>query len=249
MEISKSIDYNMNFIINKYNLDSLNDLFKKNNILISFSIDLSDNTSISKCDLDDLLKLSNTKERQIKRISIRGNSKDNLYIILNLRETQYCESVSLYISGDETKVVYMKEKVEDWINSIKPWYSIKFILEFDSYFLKFIFLLIGLALAAGIIYLLSKGLSTEIQTNKNSQTVKELLINNLGGYLLGAFPFLILFIFNKIRLIMFPIAIFEIGNGIERKEKIEKIRSLFGWGFIASIIVTIIGIVLDKSFT
>jgi hypothetical protein len=175
---------------------------------ITISVDCVDGKSMSFNSVDELVAYPNRKKSQFETIELSNgyDSKTNLSVTFGNREYR---SISYRITAEEDKVDYYSVKIEDFILSLKQWYS------FLNYHTSFFLVTVTLALSVG--YLLNSFFNLNDQANM-------LLIIILG--------FLISRLYDLIKNLIFPVALFKLGDGIERVEKKLRNQNFFIFGIL-----------------
>lgn len=134
MEVTKNKDISIGYFLNEKKLIELESILKEVSTEIQYSASCIDGTSIDFSDLGELINYQNRKEKQYKQITISNDHKSSIRISLSFSNRDF-EPISYRISGDERNVDYYSRKIEDFIMSLKQWYSFLAVPPFWFYFL------------------------------------------------------------------------------------------------------------------
>lgn len=182
--------------------------------IIKYSVDCIDGTTIEFSSLDDLLKFPNRKEKQYNKIEIRNPYTDDINISVRFSSREY-SSISYRISADERIVDYYSGKIEGLLMSTKQWYGF-----FHNSFFGFLF---SIGLTCIIVYLLA---------------LYGFLTENLFFIAMVTIGVLLFFLYDKINKILFPVASFELGDGIDRVKRNASIRNIVLVSVFLSILIS-----------
>jgi hypothetical protein len=215
MEVSKSKDYRMTFLINERKLRELEDIILEVSEKIEYKVYCIDGTTMTFENLEKFIKYPNRKEKQYREIEISNNYTSPVRISVTLANTEF-RSVSYRVTADEKTVDYYSSKIEGYLLSLKQWYS------FLGNPTMFVSLGTFSLFYLGVIFLL--------MWNNVIESVSSL-------YVSLPVALLVAFIYDKTRNFLFPVATFELGDGIERARNRNFIRNLILVGIVLSGIV------------
>src|SRR6266436_4358898 len=202
MKTSKQISRGIAFVLNGEALESLVEMLSKFSNSLEFKVALSDATKVYPETLHELVKLPNPEHRQINEITIENDYKSQVRVEITLGGSSDYHSLWLSLVGDEADVLFLDHKIEDWLATIRQWYSW---LAFSSY-AKF---MLGVA-----VYLIAAVLVFGRQVLPHFLPKTQLNFDILG--LIGAGLMLGTWVVPIILRKLFPGAIFSIGAGTAR---------------------------------
>ncbi|WP_338656288.1 hypothetical protein V6B14_08565 [Sporosarcina psychrophila] len=182
--------------------------------VVSYSAELSDGATKTFTDLEDLISYQNYKNNQIISIRLSHSIGLDNYISLTFSSSQYIPIRYSIKTTEERDYVYYDEKIMGFIQSLKTKFS--FFAISNAYVMVAIIVITELL----ILMLLTK---TEIDMENEFSIISILMILT--------FPFV--YIVEKFKKKILPIAEFKIGDGVKRAEHRSWIRNSL---FIALII-------------
>ncbi|MFV8830574.1 hypothetical protein [Alkalihalobacterium sp. APHAB7] len=221
MEVTKNKDISIGYVINERKLIEIDSIFKEVSSDIEYSVSCLDGTSINFNSLDELISYPNRKEKQYTSISISNNYSSSIRISLTLSNRQY-STISYRVNGDEKEVDFYARKIEEVIYSLRQWYSF---LSVPSFVVHVLFISIFSIIAA--LLLSSFGILTA----------------DTSIYIALPITIVNTFIYDKVRQNLFPVATFELGDGIDR----AKFKNTLRAGILVSIFLTgIVGYLVNQ---
>jgi hypothetical protein len=209
LEVTKRKEYKISYLIDERKLRELANIFMTVSDKITLSVDCVDGKSINFNSVDELVAYPNRKKSRYETIEISNSYSSEIKLSITFGNREF-RSVSYRITAEEDKVDYYSGKIEDFIFSLKQWHNFLYH--------EFIFFLMVIMFSLGTGYLI--GLY-------RYNTITNLVFTSLS---IMAYMFLISFI----RKILFPIASFKLGDGIERVEKNKSIQSYVITGIFVS---------------
>jgi hypothetical protein len=215
MEVSKSKDYRMTFSINERKLRELENIMIEVSEKIDYRVYCIDGTTMTFEKLDDFIKYPNRKEKQYRQIEISNNYGSPVRISVTLVNSEY-RSASYRVTADERTVDYYSSKIEGFLMSLKQWYSN----------LGAPTMLVSLVTFA-ILYTAILLLLIAINVIESASSL----------YVSLPIALLILFTYDKTRYYLFPVATFELGDGIDRAKNRNFVRNLILVGIVLSGVV------------
>lgn len=213
METIKSKEYKIAYLINDRKLKELETIINEFTNEIKYKIKCTDGSEIKFESIENLLEFPNRKNRQYKEIEIYTPYGSSEQIIVTLSSSAF-SPMRYVIRGNENTVEYYSNKIEGFLQSLSRWYSIIGVNNTVS--LLLVMIISGLIMFATI---------TAININDNFIIIYFFLI----------FP--MLFLLDKSRLYIFPVASFELKDGIERTKLKDSLRNLVLVGIVLSAIV------------
>lgn len=201
--------------------------------LIEFTMTCSDDSKIECSSIDDVFAFANIKTRAITSISLVTPWGKRPQINVRFRSEKY-RPVEYDVKGNDKEVYYFSGKLDEAISSLRQWYSkIAFV---DIYLLLSLSLFIAYLLLIGFLMLVGK------------ISIKQIVPKSFTG--IELLPVLaIIFLdrlLNFLRVRIFPVAIFLIGDGIKRYKNILFWRRTVGVSFLLSILASLIASWLTK---
>ncbi|MEH7343700.1 hypothetical protein V7122_07470 [Bacillus sp. JJ1532] len=220
MEVSKTRNFKLAYLINERKLRELDSIIKEVSDEIEYEVSCIDGTSIKFTTLEDLINYPNRKEKQYKEIEVRTSYRSSrpVRIHVNFMSYQYADSIRFRISGDERNVDYQAGRIEGFINSLKQWYSF---LAVNNIISTFIVVFIAQLIPVAIMYSLG-------------------ILNKFHSlWWIGFITAMIaIFVYDKVKVYLFPISAFELGDGIDRIKNLNFVRNLILVGIFLTIVLT-----------
>ncbi len=180
-------------------------------------------------DLDSLLAYENMKGKEITSISFisygKGDySERNVYLTFDSGEIT---NIYINMDGPERDMTEFNEKLNERLESARPWYSFISKLDFIP-----VLSILYLSLMAIIITMSLIGI-IKVVASERSETSKSI------GYFIGAIPFIVGVLFNRIKSKIFPSSSFAINQGQKRYHNLESFRLVILGGLFVSIIASL----------
>lgn len=206
--------------------DDISKIWKKLesfNKLVTASVSFNDSIVRNVDLLSELLSFENSKNRKILRIELQAVSSDRKNITRVCFDNDQYNTVSISSSGDDEVVSKVAHDISEIVNGLRPWYSQ--ICRIDIGLLLTSLLTVGFLIAT---------LMTPEPEKKRVLTFLETakLIGFTALFLLSMYYIHKAISFLKIKI--FPIATFSIGQGLQQYKLHENIR----WGVIIAFIVS-----------
>lgn len=209
-----SNDHDIAFVIDKSQIEKLHALFSKEFNEVTITIRCADKV-IRKYDiLDEFLKFENATNKKIRFLEIEGAATGK-FATLSLNAATERKPISLAIRGSDDFVAVFKEKLEDIITGLKPWYSAVAMANIVTIMVAILCVAIVscLLFIGGFIFI--KG----IPKIGGDETFH--FEDILFGGLLGLAPQTLGYVLNIIKRIVFPVAFFKLGQQVQVFESIE----------------------------
>lgn len=204
---------------------------------VKLTVRLSDGTSQSDVSIDAFGNYLNTTARQIEMIEMRARNQEHSTSIELRKLSGFGDSVRVYASGPESRVLWITSQIEGWVDSITPWYSRLALMDFVMFMLTSIMCAYGLLVLYVVILVLRGGLDTTYPDSPD--TGRTLLFQMLAQWL-----WLVAVIIgaglNLIRAHMFPSTVFNVGAGAYALRKADFLQKTVGVALIVSIVASLI---------
>ncbi|WP_197492621.1 hypothetical protein, partial [Methylomonas methanica] len=181
--------------------------------------------------IDELKKFNNSKRAAITELSIvaRDENRSQRFSISLSNDEQRNARISL--EAEEAIAIKINDAYEDFLDSVRPWYS--WVARADWYLVVFgIWMLIQFG-SIGI--LMFKATSISFTWPTDGIPAKELL----KSFLVGLTPLFIGIAMNRVRDKFFPTGTFAFGDGENRHQHNEVIRTVLIAAFAVSVVSSI----------
>jgi hypothetical protein len=197
----------------------------------SISAACADRLDRAFADLHELKKFSNSKRAAIVELSIVARDEARLQRFSISLNTDERRNVRVSLEADEAIAIKVNDLYEDFLDSVRPWYS--WIARADWYLVVFgIWMLIQLG-SIGILML--KATSISFTWSADGIPTKDLL----KSFLVGLWPLFIGIAMNHVRNKFFPTGTFAFGDGENRHQHNEVIRTVLIAAFAVSIVSSV----------
>ncbi len=239
MNTSKDTSLRQAFVLTERDVSKLYDALTEFSPDITIEIKCADGLNRKMSNLDDLLKFENPLTREIRELVLVGRTDryDRSARIRFMNEDY--SNIWLSLEGPEDAVVKFNSFLEDLIPNLKPWYSR--IARLDFIFTGLILLL---AAFLGLLIFAATGLIA------NAKSSEPDLKTTAIGWLLMAGILIVLFaggwLLNRWRKIVFPVAVFALGQGQKRHAEKEWLRSTVIVGFLVSLAAGIVLLLVTR---
>jgi len=220
------------FVLNSVSVSKIWELFESAGLEVEATLECADGISRKVKLLSEIVGYDNARRAQITVFRLTGYSYELKSFSTVTMGGSHSTTVSFSLNGEAALVADMRIKLMDIIDGMKPWFDI--IARFD-----FVGVVIALLTAVGVYYSL-------LGSNEPKAVVAPSQAFYATCLIIGFFCALILLAwgFKKLRHKVFPLAVFEIGQGIKREEVADKIR----WSVIVALCVGVLGSFLFKPF-
>lgn len=236
MKIKKNKELRLGFVVDSSALGRLESILGSADNKMELSVYLADGTSYEFNNIKDVLNLQNSKNRPIKRIHVETFFQDGARATVSFRDHDLLDTIEYNLTGEEKDVLYLADKLDEWIGSIKPWYSRIATVDFVLFlFGSIVVVFAAMILITGIVMLIRGDFFTPVSESDEG-------LPTGTGFMIIFFFVLssgIAMLANIIRSKIFPVAIFAIGDGVQRHRQLERWREMVGGGFILSILASI----------
>lgn len=232
MQISRTERETEVFVLKWADIEKLLGSVARHLPVISISASCTDRLDRAFADIEELKEFSNSQRTAISELRIVAHD-DNLLqrfsIALNNDERH---NVRITLDAAETTAIYVNDFYQDFLDSVRPWYSL--IARADLYLL---FLSVVLLIPFGwFMIVLLKGETISVVWPKEGETVKAVL----ESIFLGLIPLFIGVLLNRFRSKYFPTGTFAFGDGENRHNRNEVFRTVFIAAFVVSIVSSLV---------
>ncbi|EJW14872.1 hypothetical protein M5X02_29340 [Paenibacillus alvei] len=196
---------------------------------LEYSIYCADSSTRRFSNLSELFEYTNPKNREIIQMNIETawDSRD-VRIEVEFTRNQN-RPITITVRGEDKDVIYYSQKIEDEVRSFKLWYSR---IRFIDFTLLYIIAMV-ISFFAMLAYVAFFGIKTSTDASSDNSSLTYLALTGLF-----LFTVLLEWIKNK----TFPVALYDVGEGIARNKVLEKVR-YFVFGSIA--IPVILGVIVN----
>lgn len=191
---------------------------------VDWFISLTDGSSLYTTDLAEVFAIPNTPARAIRRIRCNAASstpdrKEVDVTFRNFGATIGTGSIIYEITGDDKSVVYLSDKLEDFLLSQRQWYTV-LRRTVSSWLLQSLFMF----------------LVTLIVSNKLSAVSKHMPISLFITLGIVAEGILVVLLDYLIKYLC-PVSCFVLGKGKQRYQSLVQMRAVAGVGVILAVVV------------
>jgi hypothetical protein len=249
-EASKTRSLKIAFVVNADHLRSLDKLLGKISEHLEYTVGFSDGTNVHYNDVEDIIKLPNSKEHSITSLiagtpeaitlddirympgkgqvgvpstKVAVTPPSTAYVTLRKSNPAESPSVEYTLSGTQRNVVYLGAQLDDWVAAIRQWHS-----AFEAAGAVFGFIALVAPLAAWV-YVFQFLFPAAVRT---LSWVKVLVVVLLYVAEFGIFK-------------AFPRGTFAIGRGVTSHDFIIWVRR----GVLAALVLSIVARVLANLIT
>lgn len=232
MHISRSDRETSVFVLKWSDIEKLLRAIGKFLPVISISAACADHLDRAFADIEELKRFSNSKRAAIVELSFVARDEARSQRFSISFNTDERRNVRVSLEADEATAIKINDFYEDFLDSIRPWYS--WIARADWYLLVFgIWMLIQLG-AIGILML--KATSISFTWPKDGIPTSALL----KSFLIGLSPLFIGAAMNRVRSKFFPTGTFAFADGENRYHRNEVIRTVLIAAFAVSIVSSVV---------
>jgi hypothetical protein len=237
VQASKQISPNVVCVVNEGSVSELNAAvrdFLRANATVEYAVKCSDGTTRRFDDVAGLKRYENSRRAAIIQLSISGRSDDaQRYVTVDLgKRYAWDTAASISVSGNGPAVESAVEKLQDILESMRPWYATLSRIDFVKILFLAWCLMVGLAFAYVAVYR-RWGDVRWGESIFELRAVYPVLLTYCVAYSL-----------NLLRSRIFPVCVFALGQGKRRHERAEYLRGgvvlAFLVGVAASAVVSII---------
>lgn len=229
MDVRYSEELSQAFVVSPTDLKKLVELLQKRIGKVDISADCIDKIEREFDTIKDLIAYENSKSKRICRIhlSARSDNYSKSAAIVFRDPSWLISGVSINVNGREDVVSRLKEEIRDIVAGMRPWYDVFARIDLGTIIsIGFLILLVVLS-----IFILFEWIPVSDSTSSDSDNAKGsafsivfLVITSLG-----------LWGFYRLRRILFPRAVFTIGQGESRFRILETVH----WGVVIAFFVSL----------
>lgn len=199
---------------------------------ISFELECRDRLKRQFENLEELLTFENPPKKDIKtlRLTARSNKRE-IWIWLKL-DKDARSNILIHIEADEVATTTLSECLDERLAAMKPWYGrIAKMQLYKLYTLLTAFL--GLMLGSILVFAVAFG---KISFADPSNAIGALAL----GALIGLTVLILLTFLDRLKLSLFPMGAFTIGQGAKRHKNKELVRTSVVIAFFVSLAASIV---------
>ena len=191
-----------------------------------YQVMLKDGREFTAKSLDELFKISDLKVRHIRRLEIATDWREILRASLTLQRDRKLPALAYDLVGEERSVVQVAEALDDWMKSVRAWYSrlatmdwmIMLVSTWLTVVLAVSLVALVLSYRAPLVFSSTWGFSDEIAAA------------------LWTIPLLLGTVLNFLRNGLFPIGTYLVRDEASWNGVTARARKVVGGGFLLSLI-------------
>ena len=149
------------FVVDDLALRQLDEILAKVSDKRVFSVVLKGNISNEYESAESVLRIPNSKDREIRRLTINTPWGSTPRATISLIGDSDFDTVKYDISGDYKEIFIISSDLDEWISEVKPWYSRIATTDFIGFFFATLLIgIIGLFIFASIfafVVIMSRG--------------------------------------------------------------------------------------------
>jgi hypothetical protein len=121
-EASKTRPLDIAFVVDAEHLKRLAVILAETSDKLEYTVTFSDGTSVHYSDIEDIIGQSNSTERSI--VSLIAGTADERFksAFVNLKKDG-SPSLEYTVHGSQRDVIYFANQLDDWVASVRQWYS------------------------------------------------------------------------------------------------------------------------------
>ena len=214
------------FVVRPDELKKLVELLQKRIGKVDISVDCVDKIEREFNTVKELIAYENSKSKRIRRIHLSARSDNYSKSATIVFRDSFFMGVSINVNGREDVVSRLKEEILDIIAGMRPWYDV--FARLDLFTIIGVGFLILLFIFS--IFILFEWIPVADSPSSDSKNVKGSALSIVFWLIIS----LGLWGFYRLRGILFPRAVFTIGQGESRFRILEKVR----WGVVIAFFVS-----------
>lgn len=136
-EAAKTRSFDIAFLVEGDHLRQLDNVLREVGDSLEYQVRFSDGHALQYHDIDEVLRLPNSNARSIVSLiaGATGRGKQSAYVVL--KETDFHASFSVLgenttstpsveytVNGSQKNVIFIGDKLDEWIAGIRQWYSV-----------------------------------------------------------------------------------------------------------------------------
>lgn len=238
MNVSRSKDYMIGFRIDAWDLERLAQLLGGNELVTGLVVEMVDGSNYQLEHVAELQDIKNVQERRIKAVTMESSppaflgsdDKSARLALVTVREGA-SDTVRYHVSGSERIVDRLSRELDDWVASLRPWYSSLAVMDGPRFLMWSVALVGTLALLVSALHL---ALGASLGVSETWAPGGLASIVTVAGLLTTAAVAAIL---NVYRHRLLPAVDFRIGQDAETAERLDRRRTrLLSASFGAAIV-------------
>ncbi len=212
MHVSKSKDCRVGFRIDSWDLERLAGLLGGDELVTGVAVEMGDGSSYQLKDLGELQSVDNAPARPF-----REDNPTRLALV-TIRDGA-SDTIRYHVSGPLRAVDSLARELDEWVASLRPWYSSIAVMDRSRFFLWSAAVVGALSTIVLALYL---ALAGSISIFGAPAPGRLAWLPTAGGLLVVAAVAVIL---NVRRHRLLPVAQFRIGQGTEISDRLERRRT------------------------
>lgn len=160
MNVSRSKEFRIGFRLDSWDLERLAQLLGGDELVTGLCVEMADGSSYQLEHVAELQDIKNTRERRITAVAMEKSSPAFLVdedhaarlALVTVREGK-SDTVRYHVSGAERKLDRLTRELDDWVASLRPWYSSLAVMERPRLFMWSVALVGTLALLVVALHL------------------------------------------------------------------------------------------------
>lgn len=237
MQINRSDRETAVFVLKWMDIEKFLESVKQYLPRMSISASCTDRLNRTFADIDELRKFNNSQRTAIAELEIIASDDKRSQRFSMALSNNERHNVRISLDADESIAIHVNDLYQDFLDSVRPWYS--WIARADAYFVVFgIWLFALLGLLAAILFKLFQLFSLLEAKSIPFKWPKFEVPGTvfLSSVLIGlVVPFVVAAI-NRFRSKFFPMGTFAFGDGENRYNRDEVIRTVVIAGFAISVV-------------
>jgi len=223
MKVSRKESITQPYVLTSHDLEKFcartNGWFFK----FDFEVTCKDKLNREFSTLEELLEFENSRAKDIQTLRVFGISKDTQTHLWLKFDKDLMRNIFISLEGNEDTVDGVNEAIEDSLSMMKPWYAV--IARAESW-LVFSFVLF-LVFASISLFGFAAG-RWRLSDLGNAKIIVLLITALIAGMVSDI-------VLTKLRLLIFPMGVFAIGQGLKRHKDKELIRTGVILAFVVSL--------------
>lgn len=119
---SKTCSLDIAFVVDADNLRRLSEILREVSSSLEFAIKFSDGTNVQYVDIEEVIGQPNSPERVIIALVAGTGGEGGRSAYVNLKKAD-SPSLEHTLTGIQRDVIYFADKLDDWVASVRQWYS------------------------------------------------------------------------------------------------------------------------------
>jgi hypothetical protein len=242
MHVSKSKDCRIGFRIDSWDLERLAGLLGGDELVTGIAVEMGDGSSYQLKDLGELQGVDNAAARPIRAITMESAPPAFMFrednpprvALVTIRDGA-CDTIRYHVSGPLRAVDSLTRELDEWVASLRPWYSSLAAMDRAGFFLRST---AAVGATAALVLVLYLALARSIGVFGAPTPGRLAWLPTAGGLLAVAAVAVIL---NLRRHRLLPVAQFRIGQGAEDSDRLDRRRARLLRAGVGAAIVTLCG--------